>query len=148
MTPVAAAILALWTLPNGHYVRACGQDCELRAAHVEHAVEGAAIVFGVEEGVLIAVGFLESSLLGRENTTSRGYWGMHRRSRLWRECSAPCDVEDQALVAAGELKRLAAVCGSLEGALSAWRTGRCESETGQRYARRVVALAGRVGGNK
>lgn len=145
MTPAVAAVLALWTLPNGHYVRACRPDCELRAAHIAHAVDGAEVMSGVDARVMLAVGFLESSLLGRSNATSRGYWGMHRRSRLWLECSAPCDVEDQALVAAGDLARLRRECGSTEGALSAWQSGRCESETGKRYARRVMALAGRIG---
>lgn len=142
---LAGAALALLTLPNGHGVRACRPRCAEHAAHVAHAIEGAALEHGLDPWLLLAQAFHESSLLGRANATSAGFWGWHRRrSVLWRACAAPCGVEEQASVTAAELVRLVATCGGVEGALSAWQSGVCASTSGRRYARRVLRLRERL----
>jgi len=43
---------------------------------------------------------------------------------------------------AGILSRYAARCGSIEGGLAAYNTGRCDSTAGAKYATRVLRLAG------
>jgi hypothetical protein len=141
---VADLVFWLLLLPNGHEIRLCRGHCAEHAAEVAHAIEEASIAHGIDALELVAVGFRESSLLARESATGKGFFGWHPRARLWRECSAPCGVEEQADITARELVGLKGVCGSTFGALSAWQSGRCDSVSGDRYARRVLRVLSKL----
>ncbi len=91
-------------------------------------------------------------------------FGFHRKSSLWRLVEAACGDSDpgtpsrqnrkgsdardtpalarcldaQADVAALEVKRLWLLCGATQGALSAWQSGECRTDSGVRYAARVM----------
>lgn len=147
-SPLAAAILALLTLPNGHGVAQCRPRCAEHAQALAHAIEEAAATHGVDPWLLAALGYHESSLTGRDNATSAGYFGWHRRSSLWRSCSAPCGMDEQADLAALEMRRLTLVCGDEQHALSAWQSGACSTASGLRYAVRVLRVRERMRGRR
>jgi len=172
-----AAILALLTLPHGKaFVRECRelpQGCEAHAVELEHAITGASVAHDVDPRLLTAIAYHESSLTGRDNATSMGVWGWHRRSKLWGKFRAECGgsgatraghaagshspdavmpdggvpalhhcLDIQADLTAAYLRELLLHCGSWDGALSFYQSGKCKSDSGVRYARRVAQIAG------
>ena len=141
------AILAFLLLPHGRaYVRECRrmpQGCENYAAELAHAIDGASAAHGVDPRLLVALAYHESSLTGRSNAVSRGVFGWHRRSAMWSRCST-ADMECQADLTAAHLRDLLFRCGSWAGALSAYQSGQCKSDSGVRYARRVLGIGGAI----
>lgn len=161
---LAALILSLLTLDNGAQAGSCRPRCAEHAEALAHAIEGAAQAHDVDPLLLVALAFRESSLVGRDNGTSAGVFGFHRRSSLWRSVRAACGdsksgttvlqnkkgvgrgispyltrcLDAQADVAALEVKRLWLLCSGTQGALSAWQSGECRSDSGVRYAARVM----------
>jgi hypothetical protein len=114
------------------------QGCEGWAEEIAYAIEAASIAHEVDPRLLVALSYHESSLLGRSNTVSKGYFGWNRRLAFWRQCSE-FDVECQADVTAMHLRELLLFCGSWDGALSAYQSGYCRTDSGVRYAARVMA---------
>ena len=180
------AILAFLMLPHGHaYVRECRQmpgGCEMHAEHVNYVLNAAAIAHDVDPRLLYAIMRHESSLLGRSNDVSGGFFGFNYAGAQWRQFRAECGgsaarlgavraarahipersnggpgsvtsretalephcLDIQADIAASYLRELFMHCGSWAGALSAYQSGQCRSDSGVRYAARVFAIGGSV----
>lgn len=143
------AILAFLLLPSGHaYVRECRAlpgGCESYAQQLDYAINAASIAHGVDPRLLYAVARHESSLTGRCNAVSCGMFGWHRNLYLWADCRVSgCGLDVQADLTAGLLRKLLLMCGSWDGALSAYQSGYCRTDSGVRYARRIAALAGEL----
>ena len=178
------AILAFLMLPGGHaYVRECRSmpgGCEMHAERVNYAINGASVAHGVDPRVLYAIMRHESSLLGRSNDVSGGFFGFNYAGAQWRQFRAECGgsaarsgairaarahkpergndgpesvtsretalelhcLDIQADIAASYLRELFMHCGSWDGALSSYQSGKCRSDSGVRYAARVMEIGG------
>lgn len=154
MTALAAALLALMTLPNGHHVVQCRQargGCEARVQRLAAIMIAAGEREHVDPFLIAAVAFHESALrsdvIGAAG--EHGIAQLHPRSRhgmrAARECRvAPSDCDAIELGIAAELLRASIDrCGSEASALGAYNRGFC-GETS--YSRAVLALRERMRG--
>jgi hypothetical protein len=152
---LTACILALATMrtaPVEIYHRQFRGDTQERAEHLALSIHSAAEIYGVDAELLLALGWLESAF-DRDRVSSVGCASIMQlcgRSRAVyeRSCSQlrsqyACDGV-AVMLAAVELRDGLTVCGSESGAVSRYRTGRCDAADSWRV-QQVLALRDDLG---
>lgn len=151
---IAAAILAL-LLGYPPALRPCGdahgQTCAELAAEVADACEVAAITTGTDAWTLAAIAHAESRYdRNRHGRLGRGMWGINPRGFMHRSASAFCDADPercllaQAIMAGAYLAHERKRCGSWDGALRSYGSGRCDGPA--KYPRAVRASVAKLRG--
>lgn len=158
MTSLAAAILALLLAqPDG--VRACDTEphCYELAHDIASACESAGRATGINPWTLAAIAHAETRFdASRKGWRGAGLWGLNPRGRSFRESRMFCSLNVarcmtiEAAVAGAYLAEERRRCGSEDGALRSYGSGRCEGVKGNpnKYVRAVRASLARLRGAK
>jgi len=150
---LAATILIL-LLAQPAKLRPCDTtegECSDLAANIAEAADTAGLVTGVDPSLLVAIAHHETRFnQERVGRKGRGLWGLNPRSRAYRNAVAQCDIWPeqctvaQALAAARYLADERRRCGSWDGALRSYGSGRCEGRAGERYLRGLRVSIARI----
>jgi hypothetical protein len=152
MTTLAAAILGL-LLAQPAGVAACHSDeeCAELAVDIAYACDAAGLATDTDPWLLAAIAHNESRFdADRHGRRGRGLWGLNPRGRTYRDAVRFCRLDRarcwvvQAAVAGAYLAEERRRCGSREGALRSYGSGRCAGPA--RYSRAVRASLARLRG--
>jgi hypothetical protein len=138
---LSAAILAvILSVPNPW----CADACDVWSLELATAYETAGEVRDVDPWLLAAISYLECSFDPTKNgKLGHGLMGLNPRSKWGGIAETVCDADPggcllaHVSIAVWYLDREKRRCGGWEGAIRSYGTGKCNTEAGRRYEKRL-----------